>query len=1614
MTVYQVMALNFAKTQNLPPGDHAVYVYALAPYSVVKADVSEHWITLKPHGPDSDAYVRVLIRQNQDGSAHVLSGGQGLRGLKLNKLKSPEEWKQNAKDRAANKKQQGKPDAQTAQAAQEHHQRIQAALQDRRLKQVQLAKELGLEGWDDPNLEKALTGQRREELEASASSKAEKGAAGLVASQESRKAASALKRLEQSFVRELAENHQLRQEVLEGGPAALTADEATNPAGFKKSLKAEAELKGADAEAIRQRKQDLFDQRIKELSESDPERAERIANQAALIKDIHETAKAIRGQGTLGSLSSTIDPKEIQTRAAKVKEFLRLAQEAKDLEAQARALDPNRGQDPEKLKQAIANRDPAEMDVDTRLINDEQFLSRLKQDVEELTKQDLTRSFLEKLEQQGGGSITTAREQMRHSHAFGAHTHFLSALSTTAGLGMDRLVSEVFGISGAAQIAARAMAQSLDPEALSHAIEGLQTYHDSESATAMRRALDSAEQAEAAASEIELPPVKDAASLAAARELNALRKDYLEEAMHNLGATLGQVEGGAALNLALRRGGAGDLELNLGKVDSADALWGLSALGLKEGEHYSAKRDAESNEFRVTLNQAGLDQLVTRPSAQEQMTRAHLEAIKRGEMDETDWLPAGFTSYPLNIHNDPERPKPFATPPGFMAGQSPAEGAEGFVASRLADGWLPSQIAQEMRSIDFISQYVPEGQERAYLDAVNQLFPLEREVMEDGSSGPLKNYDTDPTLQQRYGQMLARFTEAKGQAPLQGQSINPNDDQTRRAVFMALAENPATQAAFKPLGELTPDDQRGLRNYYYSHILKTDPASATRHKDLVEQAKKALAERGQWKQEPSQYLEDMQDMFSFGMSDTEGGGELKVPNPNYAKYHADLDREVEAMMGPAHWQDFVRSMRGLEHAYTAVQEHARGQFNQAFVKYHANLTGEPLRMGVARLSKPERIAAAMNPETRRQLLSQDASDRAKQQNRKGGQFAADDALAEKLARSVEERRAQSQMQSGLFFDEAPNTPEYQVKSPEVQNPLEQRYTLGARAEGEIASILPYVARGLKASGKGVKLKPGVTMGKGTRFVDQQRAVKFAQAAGKSYLALGAGSGKTAVAIGTFTQHHAQGAAKRSLFITPSNVRNQFGEEIARYTEPGKYQYHAQDAPFAERLEAYRNPDLHMMVVTHQGFRDDALKMMAQHQGMAASAFEGVFMNASPRQRRTMLRQALEAHGAADMLDYVSVDETHNVSGREGKPDALQQAVIDAAFQEGKHGTLLSGTPAKNDQSEVYDALLKTDPDRWEGKSQEFKRTYGVDLPAAQEAFKREAGRRIFASKIASGVNRRDIWGAEQEDGSHRAIPLHPEQQKGLDEVNAAYEAARAARREGGVDVEALKVLSPASFAGQTAQEHQTIAERLNDSLGTLRFAAQSRVVDAAPAEGNAKIRHLVALAERKRQAGHPGVVFAHSLEAVREIEKALKAAGHRVTTLTGADSSDSKAQKRQAFNPDQGSPEADILIASDAGAVGLNLQRGRWLANLDLPLTYTNHLQRNARIDRLGQQRDIEIHNLVSDSSYDRSAIERLERKRELQQVFEGDWSGLDDTGLAYHIARARASKALEPEGVEA
>jgi hypothetical protein len=316
---------------------------------------------------------------------------------------------------------------------------------------------------------------------------------------------------------------------------------------------------------------------------------------------------------------------------------------------------------------------------------------------------------------------------------------------------------------------------------------------------------------------------------------------------------------------------------------------------------------------------------------------------------------------------------------------------------------------------------------------------------------------------------------------------------------------------------------------------------------------------------------------------------------------------------------------------------------------------------------------------------------------------------------------------------------------------------------------------------------------------------------------------------------------------------------------------------------------------------------------------------------------------------------------------------------------------KNDISEAQSHLEKCDPDRFSDRGA-FMRRYGVDTAGAKSALKREMLNRVLPFKIEPKV---------RADKSEIQVKPSESQTQALADLDKNLGKVRMARMEGKVDVEAMKAISPGQFKDRPEAEHEAIAKELSSSIGIMKGAAVRAILDSHPE--SAKIDAVSKLAGERK--GKPGVVFAHSLEAVENIKKRLEADGHRVVTLTGADSSQDKAGKIRGFNPDKGESQYDIMVASSAGATGANLQSGRYLIQYETPQTAMEHAQKNGRIHRIGQQHDVELIDLLNDHPSEKANRDRLKNKYALRELMSSPMESLDDTGLAYWLHQRKVAQ---------
>lgn len=1199
----------------------------------------------------------------------------------------------------------------------------------------------------------------------------------------------------------------------------------------------------------------------------------------------------------------------------------------------------------------------ANAEIDRTPMEPKAYVLEASDDVDAAVQQDLandlrtaqTRAFLSEV-----GKIAGARpEETLGGHIGVGAFNSINALAQAVGGDalVDRSVVDVLGIAGAAQVLARRLHASLSPEDVAHVADGIQDWHVNHYMATSTSALKKARDLTDAAKAIEVSDeAVSGADLSVAQELNARRRAAVGDAQRIMGQALGEMEANAALVVAMQSPGAGDFQVSLGRTSAEQAITQVRAIGLMPGD-YSLER--VGNDTFLTITHGGMDRLAKPVAAADLKQVSRNLAIIRGDHDEDGWMPQGVANRPdLAMKVEPGVAERLAQP--FQPGDDMGASLRSYIGARAADGDAVGDILSDIQSADFFKKAGDHEAYRAALDAV----------------APLKDASGKQQGVEALGDIFEKYADDHV-ASLGGERTTLNrqkvevDQHSVDALHRALAETPEGTAAYKQIGELGHKDQSALREFFYRHVAKEDDEAGKMRADLEQHQEN----------EPERKTTDM-----FGD---------EVDNPAWKDWKAHGDGLSQKLSASSlTWAKYLKVMGGNEKAYEAVQDVIRSKMAATFVDAHNKLKPDaPLKLGKRTIRNNLDHLDAVDPAAREARMAKDKALVDSLRDRIDGKYASG-SVSDKLSQAKQQQAAFEQSQMGFFSSE--DAPEAAAVGQPAELASDERHTLGHAVERQIAGMMGVVGQNFKP-GQPTKLW-GVSMS--GKYAAQQRAIKLVDANKRVVLAAGAGSGKTNMMLGAHAHLVSQGKAKRSLMLVPSVVQGQFSGEALRLLEPGKFKGHIQPgAGRDERLAAYKDASIDHCVMTHQSFRDDMIHLGAKHAGVSEDEMSAKLQAMSPAERKQWVSDTWGKEGIS--FDASFVDEAHDTLNRAGKENSGLANVVEAVGHHTPYHVYSSGDPIKNDASEIHSMLQKMDPERY-GDRAEFMRRYGADTIASKQGLQREMARYVFPTAITPDVQR---------DRKRELVPLSAGQQAAMAELDKHLSKARLAQRAGKVDVDAVRAISPGSFEGVPESEHQALAGKLQKAVGMLKSAAVNRVINSHP--DNAKVQRAVQMvAERP---GKQGVIFARNRESVAQYTQAMEKAGKRVVVITGSDSAKEKDRKRRMFNPESGEPEADILIASDAAAVGMNLQSGRFLIQHDVPSTAKTHSQRNARIDRIGQKNGVELIDLEADHPEERKARERLEKKYALKEMMASPLDGLDDTGVAGAIAARRAAAQSQP-----
>ena len=346
------------------------------------------------------------------------------------------------------------------------------------------------------------------------------------------------------------------------------------------------------------------------------------------------------------------------------------------------------------------------------------------------------------------------------------------------------------------------------------------------------------------------------------------------------------------------------------------------------------------------------------------------------------------------------------------------------------------------------------------------------------------------------------------------------------------------------------------------------------------------------------------------------------------------------------------------------------------------------------------------------------------------------------------------------------------------------------------------------------------------------------------------------------------------------------------------------------------------------------------------------------------------------FDLVIVDEAHHLRDRSSQSwklvDGLNKRFL----------LLLSATPVQNDLIELYNLLTLLKPGIFKTQK-EFRSAYMTPghprRPANPQRLRelmRGAMIRNTRAVVALKLPRR------------HAVTIRVDGAAG--EAKAYAELAGAVRRLAATGVRhgfTLQHLlsaagsSPAAAAGALAR----FAARHPDDLGWQALAERWAGISTGGKE--TALLNLL-----RRNPVEKKLVFVHSRETLACLGDLLARNGLDFARFDGSMTGPEKDDAIEEFRE-----RAPVLLCTQSGGEGRNIQFCNTLINFDVPWNPMAIEQRIGRIDRIGQDREVFIFNLVTRGTLEEQVLTLLDEKISMFELVVGEvgaiLGGLEEEG---------------------
>ncbi|MFJ6411563.1 DEAD/DEAH box helicase [Terribacillus saccharophilus] len=317
-------------------------------------------------------------------------------------------------------------------------------------------------------------------------------------------------------------------------------------------------------------------------------------------------------------------------------------------------------------------------------------------------------------------------------------------------------------------------------------------------------------------------------------------------------------------------------------------------------------------------------------------------------------------------------------------------------------------------------------------------------------------------------------------------------------------------------------------------------------------------------------------------------------------------------------------------------------------------------------------------------------------------------------------------------------------------------------------------------------------------------------------------------------------------------------------------------------------------------------------------------------------------------DFVLIDEAHKLKNSQTKNYAFIQSL------KKKYCLLLTATPVQNKLSDIYNLVSLLKPG-YLGSYKQFKDTYGDDRRDAEEHhYLKELIRKVMVR------NRRGETGLQWTKRKVETIWIDFTEQERLVYENMQDSTSAAATF---AKITLLRELCSSREAAYLSMK-KMVEE--NPETGNA-YLPVMKEIEKLPQHSKAlKVVELIKAAP----PGEKFIIFTEYRATQFYLQWTLKQHDISSVPFRGGFKAGKKDWMRELFEK-----HAQVLIATEAGGEGINLQFCSNMINYDLPWNPMRLEQRIGRIHRFGQKKDVQIYNFAVRNTLEAHILELLYKK---------------------------------------